>query len=305
MAGKLIAVANMKGGVGKTTTVVSLAEALAADDPGVSVLVVDLDPQASASVCLAGDDLLAEMIEERRTLEDFLELRLVVSAASNLAPKIHEAVSRVTHGGRQLRISLLPCGPDLRSVERDIIYELTKRKFNMNAIEGQMWRLFEKEFLPLILRYDYVIFDCPPGISPLTEVVVRASDLVIVPTIPDFISSYGINAFLKIFWRGPQGALPPPKRKPHVLVTKFRSNVRQHRAKVEELERATNVKEPWIRLLKTRVQHAAALAEAMGSIDEAPTLIQKHPTFIQKYRGGVTEVLSQLVQELKGVLHGT
>jgi chromosome partitioning protein len=61
MLGKLIAVANMKGGVGKTTTVVSLAEALTADDPGASVLVVDLDPQASASVCLAGNDLLAEM----------------------------------------------------------------------------------------------------------------------------------------------------------------------------------------------------------------------------------------------------
>ena len=62
MAGKLIAVANMKGGVGKTTTVVSSAEALGADDPSASVLVVDLDPQASASVCLAGNDLLAEMI---------------------------------------------------------------------------------------------------------------------------------------------------------------------------------------------------------------------------------------------------
>jgi hypothetical protein len=51
------------------------------------------------------------------------------------------------------------------------------------------------------------------------------------------------------------------------------------------------------------VQHAAALADAMGKIDEAPTLNQKHPTFIQKYGGDVTEVLSQLVQELKGVLH--
>ena len=75
--GKFIAVANMKGGVGKTTTVVSLAEALAADDPAAKVLVIDLDPQASASMCIAGDDLLYELIQAGRTLEDFLERRLI------------------------------------------------------------------------------------------------------------------------------------------------------------------------------------------------------------------------------------
>ncbi|MGH6845342.1 MAG: ParA family protein, partial [Methylocella sp.] len=77
MAGKLIAVANMKGGVGKTTTVVSLAEALAADDPHASILVVDLDPQASASVCLAGNELLEKLIKNDDTVEAFLEARLI------------------------------------------------------------------------------------------------------------------------------------------------------------------------------------------------------------------------------------
>jgi chromosome partitioning protein len=130
MAGKLIAVANMKGGVGKTTTVVSLAEALAADNPSASILVVDLDPQASASVCLAGDDLLSEMITKNRTLEDFLELRLLARVPARdapLAPKIREAVSRTTHRGNPLKISLLPCGPDLRVVERESFIVLPKR----------------------------------------------------------------------------------------------------------------------------------------------------------------------------------
>lgn len=304
MAGKLIAVANMKGGVGKTTTVVSLAEALAADNPSASTLVVDLDPQASASVCLAGDKLLTEMIEDGRTVESFIEDRLIKGDGTELAPKIHKNVSCTTQGGNQLKISLLPCGPDLRVVEREIIYSLNERGFNMRGIEGQTWKLFEQEFQPLGKTYDYVIFDCPPGISPLSEVAIRASDLVIVPTIPDFISVYGINGLLRVFWRErPKGAFPPPKLKPHVLVTKFLTTVRQHRDYVELLEKLAR-KDPQICLFKTKVQHAAALARAMGNIDEAPTLNQKHPPFIQKYGGDVTKVLTQLVQELKGVLHG-
>jgi chromosome partitioning protein len=121
MAGKLIAIANMKGGVGKTTTVVSLAEALAADDPSASILVVDLDPQASASVFLAGENLLAEMITDDRTAEAFLEDRLLNHETTKLAPKIRNAVGGTTHAGNQLKISLLPRGPHLRVVEREII----------------------------------------------------------------------------------------------------------------------------------------------------------------------------------------
>jgi chromosome partitioning protein len=296
MAGKLIAIANMKGGVGKTATVVSLAEALAADNPGASILVVDLDPTASASVCLAGDDLLEKMIRNGRTVDAFLEDRLIRKEQTQLTPNIHKAVSGTTHGGNPLKISCLPCGPNLRIVEREIIYHFTEKRYSLRAIEGQTWKLFEKEFVPLRLLYDYVIFDCPPGISPLSEVAIRASDLVIVPTIPDFISVYGLAAFLNIFWLAPRGGLPPPKLLPHVLVTRFQTSVKQHRGVLERLEAAAKVKDPQIRLLKTKMEQAAALAGALARTDETPT-------FKQKY-GNVTNVLDQLVQELKGVLHG-
>jgi cellulose biosynthesis protein BcsQ len=296
MAGKLIAVANMKGGVGKTTTVVSLAEALAADDPRASVLVVDLDPQASASVCLAGESILAEIFRDDRTVEAFLEDRLINNNRTKLAPIIRNAVSGTWHGRNQLKISLLPCGPNLRVVEREIIYCLSDKNLNMRAIEGQTWKLFEQEFLPLGKTYDYVIFDCPPGISPLSEVAIRASDLVIVPTIPDFVSVFGLTAFVKIFWKAQPGGLPRPKRLPQVLITRFEMTIRQHRDIVERLELAAKLKDPMISLLKTKVQKAAALAEALAQGDETPIFNQKNR--------GVTSVLDQLVQELKGVLHG-
>lgn len=228
MTGKFIAVANMKGGVGKTTTVVSLAEALAADDLTTSVLVVDLDPQASASICFAGDDVLTEMIEGGHTLQDFLEIRLI---AQDKKPQVSEfirgCVSFTTHRGTQLRISLLPCGPMLRLLEREIIYELTKRQFSMNAIEGHLWKIFKSDFAPLRADFDYVIFDCPPGISPFAEVTIRASDLIIVPTIPDRISNFGLNAFCLGLWQTGMSALPSPPL-PHVLISRMLQNVKQH-----------------------------------------------------------------------------
>lgn len=294
MAGKLIAVANMKGGVGKTTTVVSLAEALSADDRNASILVVDLDPQASASVSLAGDTLLAKMIMDGRTVDAFLEDRLINNNASCLTLKVHPTVSQTTHCGTQLDISFLPCGPDLRMIERQIIYELSEKSISMKAIEDRIWNLFKHEFIPLTKNYDFVIFDCPPGISPISEAAIRESSLVIVPTIADFLSVYGLKAFLKILWKEPRGDLPKPKL-PHVLITRWQPNIRQFKEVVEQLEDAAALAKAEIGLFKTKLQQSAELARALKP--------EGTPTFKKKY-GSMTTTLDELVTEVKGMLDG-
>lgn len=293
MTGQFIAVANMKGGVGKTTTVVMLAEALAAD--GGKVLVVDLDPQASASICLAGEDAWAAGIAKGRTLDAYLAFRILHRERPNLRSKIQGAITRTTHQGKELDISLLAAGQHLRFVEREIIYELTKRGFDMNAIDGELRRLFQDEIAPLKLSYDYVIFDCAPGISPMTEAAVRGCDLVVVTSIPDYLSTYGLAAFFQTFWgmvRRPELA---PKRLPHVLITRYQMNVRQHQDTLAQMKE--DAESGRFRLLKTQIPQAAALADALLPVEHPPT-------FTRKYGRLLPEVISPLVGELKEILHG-
>src|ERR1700744_5197329 len=119
MSAKIIVVANMKGGVGKTTTIVSLAEALAAS--GYRTLVLDLDAQANASICLAGDALLATLIARKATIEGFLDDHLLGKKTMTVADCIRHNISNVTHLNQQLAISLLPSSPELRQFEYQLI----------------------------------------------------------------------------------------------------------------------------------------------------------------------------------------
>ena len=211
-----------------------------------------------------------------------------------LAPLIHKTVSGTTHAGNQLRIALLPCGPQLLVVEREIIYYRNKN-LSMKAIEGQTWNLFKKEFVPLGKTYDYVIFDCPPGIPPLSEVAIRLSDLVVVPTIPDFISVYGIAAFLKILWFSPQGGHSTTE----TIAARPRHQVRRHQAAQRDRRTAGS------RGQNQGSRNPVAQDDCEKSRRARRSLGQDgRGANIKKKYGGVTEVLDQLVQEVKGVLHG-
>jgi cellulose biosynthesis protein BcsQ len=292
--GKFVAVANMKGGVGKTTTVVSLGESLAADDPKASVLVVDLDPQASASVCIAGDEDLYDLIGQDRTLEAFLEARLIRREKVDLERLVRSKISAVTHQGERLDLSLLPCGPALRIVERELLYELTGRDMSMTAIDGKIWQIFMKDVSALGEIYDYILFDCAPGISPVTEAAIRMADLVIVPTIPDYLSVYGLNAFHGSIWAQRSGSLPKPKSSPHILITRLQ-NVRQHHVIMRQIVDSVHKEGSIYKLIETSIPQSAGLADALMKGGDL--------TFTQKYTAPIiAQTLMPLVQEIKGML---
>ena len=297
MTGKIIAVANMKGGVGKTATVVALAEALAAG--GNSILVIDADAQANASVCIAGDKVLRSLISDGRTIDAFLDDFLIGGRKAKFSDCIYFQASNVSHGGNPLSISLLPSSSELRMLEREIIFKLTERKFGLDAIVGRIFQAMKDELNRSVRKYDYILIDCAPGISAFSEASIRLAHLVIVPTIPDFLSTYGLQSFCRNLWKGEMAtrtALRRPKRVPSVLVTRKRP-ISEHDRTIELLRNERTAKDPTFEVFDTVIPEATRVSQALGW-QHAP------PTFINKWGTDLVPLLNSLAEETKEALNG-
>ena len=151
---KILASYNIKGGVGKTATAVNIAHLAARD--GRRVLLWDLDPQAAASF--------------------LLRVRPRVKGGGAALIKGSRDLDAAIKGTDFERLDLLPADFTYRNL--DLVLDATKKPTQRLA------RLLR----PLAAEYDLVILDCPPGISLLSESVLHAADVLLVPLIPTTLS---------------------------------------------------------------------------------------------------------------------
>jgi chromosome partitioning protein len=162
---KVISIGNQKGGCGKTTTAINLASALS--DNGKKVLLIDLDPQAHASLGLD--------IESQDSIYN------VISRLTPRKLKLENIIRRVENN-----FDIIPSNVLVGTLEQELSDEI-----------GRELKLKEV-IAPISNRYDYVLIDCPPSLGILTVNAIRVSDEMIIPVETSRFSMQGVEHILDI-----------------------------------------------------------------------------------------------------------
>lgn len=162
--GKIVAVVNQKGGVGKTTTVINLAAALA--EEGYKILITDIDPQGNAT---SGCGILKNQVQST-----------IYDALVNDEP-IKEIVRKAQHE----KIDVIPSNMNLAGTEVELV----------NAKQREF--ILKKQLDTIKQEYDYILIDCPPAVNILTINALTASNSVLIPMQCEYYALEGLSQLVQ------------------------------------------------------------------------------------------------------------
>jgi chromosome partitioning protein len=232
MRTEVIAIANQKGGVAKTTTTHNLGAALA--EKGKKVLLIDLDSQASLTISLG-----IEPLEIKRTVVDILKKKSV---------SIKECIYKV-HANLNIVTSII----DLASMEVEMLSRASREK------------ILDRAITPIKNEYDYILIDCPPQLSILTINALSCADGVIIPVKTDYLAYRGltqlndsiseikelINDKLKIYG---------------IIATFYETRVKDDKEILEMLKKEYNL----IGIIKKQVAAKKGIYDGMAAVQAVP-----------------------------------
>jgi chromosome partitioning protein len=163
---QVIAIANQKGGVGKTTTAINLAGAL--EEEGYRILCVDMDPQANLTAGLG------------------INLNTVDKSMADVLADGRATLTDVVRPTESAGIDIAPANIDLASTEGELFTALGREQVLRDALEGH------------VDVYDYVLIDCPPNLGLLTVNGLVAANSVIIPVQTQYYAMKGLNNLVKV-----------------------------------------------------------------------------------------------------------
>jgi len=257
---RVIAIANQKGGVGKTTTAINLGASLAVAEK--RTLVVDIDPQGNATSGLG--------VEQRESLATVYDVLVGDRGASDaVMPEIHFPL-----------LDLIPSTRDLVGAEIELVGVSHRERILREALE------------PLRERYDYILVDCPPSLGLLTLNTLTAADSVLIPIQCEFYALEGLSQLLNTI-RLVQRGLNPPLDIEGVLLTMYDRRLNLSRQVAAEAREYFGNK-----VYRTAIPRNVRLAEA-PSFGQPIVLYDVISQGAQAYLALAKEVLSRRVSQAK------
>jgi chromosome partitioning protein len=271
----IISVINFKGGVGKTTTTVALAETFSAE-MGKKVLVIDLDPQTNATLMLIGENQWFNLNPKGHTLATLFKDALdPENKRFDLEATLQKRVSDVDAART---IDLLPSSLDLIDVQDRLATVPSGKYYAVNPVD-----LLLRAVKSVVDDYDLVLIDCPPNLGIITLNGLRISHGYIIPTIPDHLSTYGIPQILtrvKEFARAVDETIEPLG----IVITKYQANSTVHNNTLRQLKQDKSLPGIYQQLIKQG-----------NTVSAAAEFATSKRTFRQKYGAGANGLAGDFI----------
>ncbi len=258
---RIISVINLKGGVGKTTTTVGLAQILSVEF-NKKILVVDLDAQTNASTMLIGEEKWMEVNKQKQTIA-----QLFYEGVYPRSEKIFDINRAILKGVSNIDevklVDMLPSSLDLIDIQEEVIKAPRGIFSVIRPVD-----LLDKSLRKIKQKYDYILIDCPPNLGVITRNGLKVSDVYIIPTVPDVLSTYGIPQIISRvnkFSKELEKEIKPLG----IVITKYREQSALHKRTVKELR-----KERDCRVFETIFKENDNIANAAEYINKS-TMRQK------------------------------
>jgi chromosome partitioning protein len=277
---------NLKGGVAKTTTTVGVAETLSAEF-GKDVLVIDLDPQTNATTMLIGEEKWKKLNANEHTLARLFKDALDPDNKQfDLEATLQRKVSDV---GAARTVDLLPSSLDLIDVQDQLALTPSGKFYSNNPVE-LLWKAVKSR----LDDYDVVLVDCPPNLGIITLNGLRISQGYVIPTVPDYLSTYGIP---QIVTRVTEFAteIAEDIEPLGIIVTKYQVNSTVHNNTIKRLQGSKDAP-----LFQTRIRQANQVAAAAEFQPYKRTLKQKYGANPNGLADSFVELADEIIKKLEG-----